>query len=227
VSDQIQEIKSKIDIVDFISGFVPLKKAGKNYKALCPFHKEKTPSFMVSPELQIFKCFGCGKGGDVYAFLQEIEGIEFGEALRMLAERTGVKLERQQPSPQEEKRKEILAINNLAKDYFSYILEKHEVGGRAREYLKKRGIKKGTIEIFGLGYAPDSWESLSKFLVGKKYSISSLLAAGLIKLRERDKTPYDFFRGRIIFPFFGHNQSIIGFAGREKNRKGFCPARAV
>jgi len=214
VSDQIQEIKSKIDMVDFISGYVPLKKAGKNYKALCPFHKEKTPSFMVSPELQIFKCFGCGKGGDVYAFLQEIEGIEFGEALRMLAERTGVKLERQQPSPQEEKRQEILAINNLAKEYFSYILTEHRVGERAREYLKKRGIKKETIQEFGLGYAPDSWESLSKFLVGKNYSISSLLAAGLIRLRAQNKTPYDFFRGRIIFPFFGHNQTIVGFAGR-------------
>jgi DNA primase len=214
VADQIEEIKNKIDIVDFIGGFVPLKKAGKNYKALCPFHKEKTPSFMVSPELQIFKCFGCGRGGDVYAFLQEIEGIDFGEALRMLSERTGVKLERQRPSPQEEKRKEILAINNLTKDYFSYILEKHEVGQRAREYLKKRGINQKTIKTFGLGYAPDSWESLSKFLVGKKYSITSLLAAGLVRLRERDKTPYDFFRGRIIFPFFGHNQTIIGFAGR-------------
>jgi len=214
VSDQIQEIKSKIDIVDFISGFVPLKKAGKNYKALCPFHKEKTPSFMVSPELQIFKCFGCGRGGDVYAFLQEIEGVEFGEALRMLAEKAGVKLERQQPSPQEEKRQEILAINHLAKEYFSYILTEHPVGERAREYLKQRGIQPQTIETFGLGYAPKSWESLSKFLTSEKYSISSLLSAGLIRLRERGKTPYDFFRGRIIFPFFGHNQSIIGFAGR-------------
>jgi len=212
--DQIAEIKSKIDIVDFISSYVPLKKAGKNYKALCPFHKEKTPSFMVSPELQIFKCFGCSRGGDVYAFLQEAEGMEFGEALRMLAERTGVKLERQKTSPQEEKRKEILSINNLAKDYFSYILEKHEVGERARDYLKKRGISQKTIETFGLGYAPDSWESLSKFLVGKKYSVTALLAAGLVRLRDRDKSPYDFFRGRIIFPFFGHNQSIIGFAGR-------------
>ncbi len=212
--DQIQEIKSKIDIVDFISSYVPLKKAGKNYKGLCPFHKEKTPSFMVSPELQIFKCFGCSRGGDVYAFLQEAEGMEFGEALRLLAERTGVKLERQKTSPQEEKRKEILAVNTLAKDYFSYILEKHKVGERARDYLKKRGISSKTIETFGLGYAPDSWESLSKFLVGKKYSITALLAAGLVRLRERDKTPYDFFRGRIIFPFFGHNQAVIGFAGR-------------
>jgi len=212
--NQIEEIKRKIDIVDFISGFVPLKKAGKNYKAVCPFHKEKTPSFMVSPELQIWKCFGCSRGGDVYAFLQEIEGVEFGEALRMLAEKTGVKLERQQPSPQEEKRQEILAINHLAKEYFSYILTEHPVGERAREYLKQRGIQPRTIETFGLGYAPKSWESLSKFLTGKKYSISSLLAAGLVRLRERDKTPYDFFRGRIIFPFFGHNQSVIGFAGR-------------
>ena len=212
--DQIQEIKSKVDIVDLISSYVPLKRAGKNFKALCPFHKEKTPSFMVSPELQIWKCFGCGRGGDVYAFLQEIEGIEFSEALKILAERTGVKLVSQRPSPQEEKRKEILAVNTLAQEYFSYILEKHRVGERARDYLKNRGITQKTVKTFKLGYAPDSWESLSQFLLGKKISLSTLVASGLVRLRERDKTPYDFFRGRIIFPFFGHNKSIIGFAGR-------------
>lgn len=212
--DQIAEIKSKIDIVDLVSGYVGIKKAGKNYKGLCPFHKEKTPSFMVSPELQIFKCFGCSKGGDIFTFLQEIEGIEFPEALRMLADRAGVKLESHRPSPQEEKRKQILAVNSLAKEYFSYILTKHRVGERARDYLNNRGIKKETIETFGLGYAPDSWESLAKFLTGKKYSVTTLLAAGVVRLRERDKSPYDFFRGRIIFPFFGHNQSIVGFAGR-------------
>ncbi len=214
MADQIQEIKSKVDIVDLVSGYVPLKKAGKNYKALCPFHKEKTPSFMVSPELQIFKCFGCGRGGDIYAFLQEIEGMEFGEALRILAERTGVKLESRRPSPQEEKRKQILEVNSLTKEYFGYILTKHRVGERARDYLNKRGIKKETIETFGLGYAPDSWESLAQFLRSKNYPITALLAAGLVRLRERDKTPYDFFRGRLIFPFFGHNKRIIGFAGR-------------
>ena len=214
MDDQIKEIKSKIDIVGLISGYVPIKKAGKNYKAPCPFHKEKTPSFMVSPELQIFKCFGCSKGGDIFTFLQEIEGVEFPEALRMLADRAGVKLERRQATPQEEKRKQILEVNNLAKEYFSYILEKHPVGERAREYLNNRGIKKETIETFGLGYAPDSWESLSSFLTGKKYPVTALLAAGIVRLREQDKSPYDFFRGRIIFPFFGHNKSIIGFAGR-------------
>ena len=161
-----------------------------------------------------FAVGNCGRGGDVYAFLQEIEGIEFPEALRILADRAGVKLERRQATPQEEKRKQILAVNSLAKEYFSYILTKHRVGERARDYLNKRGIKKETIETFGLGYAPDSWESLAKFLTGKKYSVTTLLAAGLVRLRERDKSPYDFFRGRIIFPFFGHNQSIIGFAGR-------------
>lgn len=212
--NQIEEIKSKIDIVDLVSGYVPIEKAGKNYKGLCPFHKEKTPSFMVSPELQIFKCFGCGRGGDIYAFLQEIEGIEFGEALRMLAERAGVKLKSRRPGPQQEKRKQVLEINNLAKEYFSYILNEHRVGKGAREYLKKRGIKKETIETFGLGYAPDSWESLSKFLSGKNYPETALLAAGLVRLRDQDKSPYDFFRGRIMFPFFGHNKSIIGFAGR-------------
>lgn len=212
--DQIQEIKSKIDIVDLISGYVPIKKAGKNYKAPCPFHKEKTPSFMVSPELQIFKCFGCSKGGDIFTFLQEIEGVEFPSALRMLADRAGVKLERRQATPQEEKKKQILKVNSLAKEYFSYILEKHPVGERAREYLNNRGIKKETIAAFGLGYAPDSWESLSSFLTDKKYPVTTLLAAGIVRLREQDKSPYDFFRGRIIFPFFGHNKSIIGFAGR-------------
>jgi len=165
--DQIQEIKSKIDIVDLVSGYVPIKKAGKNYKAPCPFHKEKTPSFMVSPELQIYKCFGCGRGGDCFAFLQEIEGVEFPEALRMLADRAGVKLERRQATPQEEKRKQILEVNSMAREYFGYILAKHRVGEQARDYLKNRGINQQTIEAFGLGYAPDSWESLSRFLTGK------------------------------------------------------------
>jgi DNA primase len=218
-ADQVQEIKSRIDIVDLVSGYVKLKKAGKNYKGLCPFHSEKTPSFMVSPELQIFKCFGCGRSGDVYSFLQEAEGIEFKEALETLAERAGVKLERRRPSPQEEKRREIISVNQMAQEYFTYLLSEHQVGKKAREYLKNRGIKKETIKKFGLGYAPNSWRSLSNYLLAKKIPLTTLAASGLIKLRPSDNQPYDFFRGRVIFPFFGHGEQIIGFAGRSLGKE--------
>lgn len=212
--DQAAEIKSRSDIVDLVSSYVSLNKAGKNYKGLCPFHSEKTPSFMVSPELQIFKCFGCNRGGDVLTFVQEVEGIGFPEALQILAEKAGVRLETYRSSSDDGKKKEILEINRLAKEYFAYLLNEHRVGEEARHYLKKRGILPETIKTFELGYAPDSWESLAKFLLAKKLPVSRLAGSGLIRLRPKDNSPYDFFRGRIMFPFIGHGGSVIGFSGR-------------
>ena len=130
--DQVEEIKGKTDIVELIQEYVPLKRAGRNYKGLCPFHGEKTPSFMVNPELQIFKCFGCGEGGDAYSFLQRIEGMEFGEALRNLADRVGVKLVSYRPSQQEELKDTLLQTNYLAGEYYHYVLTKHNLGIQAR-----------------------------------------------------------------------------------------------
>ncbi len=213
--DQIQEIKEKLDIVDFISHYINLEKAGKNYKALCPFHDEKTPSFMVSPDLQIYKCFGCGKSGDVYNFLMEMEGLEFGEALRTLAEKTGVELE-SAPAPKDKGRKEKLyEINHLAREYFHYLLTKHEVGEQALEYiLDKRELPMETVEEFKLGYAPDSWESLGKFLLSKNYTLSEIIETGLVVSKDTGRKFYDRFRGRVMFPLHDERGKVVGFSGR-------------
>jgi len=215
VEDQIREIKEKTDIVDLISQYVPLKKAGKNYKGLCPFHNEKTPSFMVSPELQIFKCFGCGEGGDVYKFLMKIEGMEFGEALRSLAQKAGVKLRTYRPSPEEDRRKRILEINHLASQYFHYLLIRRKVGRKALNYLLvERGFSKRLIEEFTLGYAPNSWDSLGRYLLSKGYTLSEIVAAGLAIPKDTGRKFYDRFRGRVIFPLRDSRGRIVGFSGR-------------
>jgi len=210
--DQLDEIRQKIDIVELISPHVALKKAGRNFKGLCPFHSEKTPSFIVSPERQIFKCFGCSLGGDAFKFLMEMEGMEFREAVQELAKRAGVELKDFRPSKDQQQKQKLLEINHLASEYFQFILLKHPVGQKARQYLEKRGIVSSSIKTFALGYAPDSWEGLLNWLVGKKgYRYQDLEAAGLaIKSRGW----YARFRGRIIFPLMGTQGDVLGFAGR-------------
>src|SRR3989344_3735436 len=168
MTDQVDEIKQKIDIVEFISEYLPLKRAGRNFAALCPFHQEKTPSFMVSPERQLWRCFGCEKGGDIFAFLQEKEGLDFVEALEILAKRAGVVLKPRKPSEKGEKEK-LLEVSALTAKFYQYLLWDHQIGVRARQYLQSRGIKKETAESFMLGFAPDSWELLSKFLNHKGF----------------------------------------------------------
>jgi len=212
--DQIQEIKDKLDIVAVISSYIPLTKAGKNYKALCPFHAEKTPSFMVSPELQIFKCFGCGEGGDVISFYAKMEGVSFGEALREMARRAGVKLVRQKRTPEDERREVVYQINRLAADFFHHLLTEHRVGEAARSFLKKRGVGKDAIEAFDLGYAPNSWDSLGKFILSKKYTLSEYLTSGLGVRKKSGRGFYDFFRGRVVFPFRSSTGRVVGFSAR-------------
>src|SRR3989344_7942732 len=209
MDNQVEEIKRKIDIVSLISESVQLKKAGRNYKGLCPFHGEKTPSFMVNPELQIFKCFGCQVGGDAFTFLQKIEGMDFYESLQTLAKRTGVELVSYRPSGQEELRERLIRINSLASEYYHYLLTKHELGKKALEYLKKRKISDESISKFKLGYAPEGWDYLFKFLTQKKkFETLDLERVGLI-----NKT-YDRFRNRVIFPLFSARGQVLGFAGR-------------
>ena len=159
----VDEVKERLDIVDVISGYVPLKKAGRNFKGLCPFHAEKTPSFIVFPDTQSWHCFGaCGTGGDVFSFIMKRENIEFGEALRLLAKRAGVELAPRGPAETaEEKRKERLReINAAATQYFHNLLLQSEEGARGREYLDRREIAPETINAFQLGYALDAWEAL-------------------------------------------------------------------
>ena len=219
MADEIEEIKRKIDIVEFINAYVPLKKAGRNYKALCPFHSEKTPSFMVSPERQIWKCFGCGEGGDIFAFLMKMEGLEFGEALRTLAKRAGVKLRRYRPSESEKQKQRLYEINHLAAEFYHYLLTHHPAGKQALDYILGRGISKQSIKQFKLGFAPNMWAGLQQFLVGKKgYQVQDLEGAGLIIRRQRASSGsrqfYDRFRARLMFPLKNHRGDICGFSGR-------------
>ena len=213
MADQVEEVKQKTDIVGIISERIELKKAGRNFKALCPFHSEKTPSFMVSPELQIYKCFGCGAGGDVFAFLEEYEGMEFGEALRYLAEKAGVRLAPFRGGEGGEKEK-LLEIHNWTSKFYNYFLTKHPIGKRAWQYLtKERGLKPSTIEEFQLGFSPDSPIALNKFLINKKkFTPSEVERAGIAIIK--GNSVFDRFQGRIIFPLFDHRGNIVGFAGR-------------
>lgn len=209
--DQVEEIKTKVDIVQLIGEYVPLKRSGRNFKGLCPFHGEKTPSFMVNPELQIFKCFGCGKGGDAYAFLQLIEGMEFGEALQALAKRVGVKLVSYRPSQTEEMRERLIYLNSLAADVYHYLLTKHRLGQPALAYVKGRGVSDATLAKFKLGYAPDTWDTLATFLVAKKkIPFAEVEQAGLVVSGKK----YDRFRDRLMFPINNHRGQTVGFTGR-------------
>lgn len=214
MADELEEIKRKIDIVEFIGEHLPLKKVGRNFKALCPFHSEKTPSFIVSPERQIWHCFGsCGEGGDIFGFLMKMEGIEFGEALRILAKRAGVKLTRYQSSQSERQKQKLYEINHLAAEYYHFVLVNHPAGKKALAYIQGRGISKKSLERFKIGLAPSMWEGLQKFLVGKKgYPIQSLERAGLVIKGRRGF--YDRFRARVMFPLKDHRGNICGFAGR-------------
>jgi DNA primase len=222
MADQVEEVKQKTDIVSLISERIEVKKAGRNFKALCPFHSEKTPSFMISPELQIYKCFGCGAGGDAFAFLKEYEGMDFGEALRYLAEKAGVKLAPFKGSEGGE-RERLLEIHNWTSKFYHYFLIKHPVGRQAWLYLtKERGIKPATIEEFQLGFSPENPLILRKFLVDKKkFTPSEVERAGIGNLK--GSSFYDRFKGRVIFPLSDHRGNIVGFAGRimpnEKNKE--------
>ena len=213
MADQIEEVKQKTDIVSLIGEYIEIKKAGRNYKALCPFHSEKTPSFMISPELQIYKCFGCQNSGDCFGFLKEYEGMEFGEALKFLADRAGVKLERITRTDTSEKEK-LIEINNLTSRFYQYLLLNSSVGKVALNYLlKERGLKPTTIKEFGLGFSPDSPLGLKKFLIDKKkFDPRDIERAGI----GYPKGGYfiDRLRGRVIFPLLDHRGNTVGFAGR-------------
>ncbi len=214
MNNQIEEIKQKIDIVDFIGQYVELKKSGRNFKGLCPFHQEKSPSFVVSPDRQIWHCFGtCGIGGDVITFMMKWENLTFYEALRELADRAGIKLEDSEYDDQQWKRKELLySINNLALKYFSYLLTGSSYGKKAMEYLLDRGLNKKIIETFELGYAPASWDSLLKFLQKKGFHPHDIAATGLVI--PSGSRMYDRFRNRLMFPLKDAKGNVVGFSGR-------------
>lgn len=212
-NNQIDEVKNKVDIVSLISEYLELKKAGRNYKANCPFHGEKTPSFMVSPELQMYKCFGCGKSGDVFTFLQEHEGMEFGETLKYLADKVGVKLISFKPDETSEKEK-IVEINKSVLNFYEYVLLNHPQGKKILDYLyKDRGLSEETVKKFQIGYSPENYDALEKYLTQKKkYKFIELEKAGI--LIGREARSFDRFRGRVTFPLFDHRGLVVGFSGR-------------
>lgn len=213
MDNQIEEIKNKLNVLDIVGGYVKLTKTGVNYRGLCPFHSEKGPSFFVSPARQMWKCFGCGKGGDIFEFVKEIEGVEFGDALRLLANKAGVELKRENPQVVSE-RKKLYEICDLACSFFEKQLGNSVYGKEAKEYLLKRGIKEETIKKWRLGYSPDTWQGLSDFLVGRGYAREEIVKAGLAVHSDKGNNPYDRFRGRIIFPIFDLNSQVIGFGAR-------------
>ncbi len=210
----LELIKQKIDIVALVGESVVLKKTGANYKGLCPFHAEKTPSFVVSLERQIWHCFGgCNDGGDIFKFVMKQENIEFSEALQILAKRAGVQLSAYAPSQTTQLRDKIFAVNHLASEYYNYILISHPLGEKARDYLASRQITNNSITLFALGYAPNSWDSLTNFLTKKGYTTSDLEAAGLVS-KSSIGHYFDRFRGRLIFTLKDHRGNVVGFAGR-------------
>ena len=213
---EIDEIKQKLDIVDVVGQYVSLKKSGKNYKGLCPFHGEKTPSFMVNQELQIYKCFGCNEGGDIFSFVEKMEGYDFRQALETLAERAGIKLKEFSRNENEDGNKKMLIeINDVTKKFYHYILTKHKVGKSALDYLViKRKLSSQTVNDWELGYAPNSWSSLLDFMLNKGYQEKDLLRAGVIMPDKFERKSNDKFRGRIIFPLTGIDGKVLGFGGR-------------
>ena len=209
----VDDVKQKIDIVDVIGQFVTLKKAGRNFKALCPFHNEKTPSFMVFPDQGTWHCFGaCGTGGDVFTFLMKKENIDFGEALQRLAQRAGVELSRERPGEDAE-RKRLRELLAAAAAHYHYLLKNHRDAQIARDYITKRFLTPDTTEQFQLGYALDDWHAMESFLTSKGYSNRDLEAAGLVITREGGGH-YDRFRGRLMFPIRNRNGEVVGFGAR-------------
>jgi DNA primase len=223
---QSEEIKSKLDIVEVIREYTPVKAVGANFQALCPFHNEKTPSFVISPDKQIWHCFGCGRGGDVFAFIMEKEGLGFMETLRLLAPKAGVVL-KYENQEEHSKRNRVLDILELAGKYYAHVLN-NPTGKKAKDYLIQRDLKEETIRDWSLGYSPDSWDSLYQFLkarplAGKKYTDEEILSAGLIIKKDgqgnNGRSYYDRFRDRIMFPIWDVNNNLIAFTARINPEK--------
>ena len=224
--DNVSKIKDRLGIVDVLSSYLKLQKTGINFKAPCPFHNEKTPSFFVSPERQIWKCFGCGKGGDVFTFVKEIEGVEFPEALRILASRAGVELEGFDSALKDSKER-LYQICESSARFFEKQLGNSGAGKRALEYLKNRGLEEVTITKFRLGFAPATWDSLTGYLRNSGFTEKEIVDAGMAIKRQpttNDQRPtsgaYDRFRSRIMFPVADVNSQVVGFTGRICEEEG-------
>src|SRR5918992_3421880 len=214
----IDDLKRQADIVRVIKDYVQLKKKGANWMACCPFHKEKTPSFSVSPAKEIFYCFGCHKGGSVFTFVMEIERVPFPEAIKIVADKVGMPLPKMVDDSRFEARRQeadiVIQLNAWAMEFWQQQLESSNEGRIAREYLKERGISEETQKAFRLGYAPDSWDSLLNFLRNKGALQEHIDRSGLVAKKEETNRSYDRFRGRLMFPVLDPQGRPIAFGGR-------------
>ena len=210
----VDRVRSAADIVRTVGEYLHLRKAGRRYVGLCPFHAEKTPSFSVDEQKQLFHCFGCGAGGDVFKFLMLHEKLEFREALEMLAEKHGIEIPRRQDSRPRGLKDRLYDANAAAAEYFRGALAHRDAGRPAREYLASRGIRSGTIERLGIGYAPREWEGLKKHLLSRGFTPAELATSGLVVSKTDGSGSYDRFRERIIFPIVSTGGKIVGFGGR-------------
>jgi DNA primase len=214
MDSQIEEIKNKLNVVDVVGSYLKLTKTGINYRGVCPFHSEKSPSFFVSPGRQMWHCFGCGAGSSIFDFVMKIEGVEFGDALRILATKAGIELKRENVQLRTE-RQRLYEICDLACRFFEKQLEGSAIGKEAQDYLLGRGLSKESIKKWRVGYSPETWNGLSDFLIGKGYNREEVVKAGLAIEKEQNKADsYDRFRGRIMFPVFDLNSQVVGFGGR-------------
>lgn len=215
IKDIIEEIKSRSDIVKVISDYIKVQQSGINYKGLCPFHGEKTPSFYINTSKQIYKCFGCGEGGDVINFVMKIENLEFMDAVKLLAKDCGIEINTnmdEQSKIRMEKVKKIQDINTeAARYYFSNLIKEKNYG---YEYLRRRGLDDKIIKKFGLGYAPKAWTNLMEYLISKGYEKETLVECGLVTYKKDGNKYYDRFINRVIFPIFDYRGNVIGFGGR-------------
>ncbi len=215
MESQVEEVKRKTDIVEVIGSYVRLNRAGQTYKGLCPFHGERTPSFMVSPDRGTWRCFGCGEHGDVISFLEKHDNLTFIEALEQLAKRAGVELERDEKFAAKGRSKQRLYdILNLSAEYYTYLLVEHDLGKEAREYLAKRQVDSELIKQYRLGFAPDSWQSLQQYLTKKGFGLEEIRQSGMSSQNDGGRE-YDRFRNRVMFAVTDGMGRVVGFSGRS------------
>ena len=221
--DDATRVKEAIDIVQYIGRYISLKKSGRNFLGLCPFHGEKSPSFNVNPERGIFKCFGCGVSGDVISFVMQREGMSFGDALKLLADEAGITITKVgKPDNEQQKEERLYEILELSARFYAHILQKHAAAEPAREYARDRGLGEVNaseiVKIFQLGYAPSGWRNLADFLLKKGYSLNELFDSGMVVKSQKGEGErvryFDMFRGRLVFPLMNKVGKVVGFSGR-------------